>query len=434
VEGATREDGRGESVWDMFARKEGAIWQGQNADVACDHYHRYREDVALMKQIGVKAYRLSVAWPRVLPGGTGAVNPKGLAFYDRLVDELLDAGIAPYITLFHWDFPLPLYHRGGWLNRDSADWFADYTRVVVDRLSDRVQHWMTLNEPQVYIGNGHHSGVHAPGDKLAFAEVLRAGHNTLRAHGKAVQAIRAHAKAKPEVGFAFVGVVFVPASDLPADVEAARISMAQVKPMETWNNAWWMDPVLLGSYPEEGVRLYGADMPAIQPGDLETMRQPLDFLGANIYHGQVVKAGADGKPEVLPYPQGHALNLMYWPVVPESLYWGPRFLHERYQLPIVVTENGCPNPDWVHEDGKVHDSQRIDYTSRYLKAYARAGRDGVPIRGYFHWSIMDNFEWGEGYKQRLGLIHVDYLTQKRTLKDSALWYRDVIAANGAGLS
>ena len=303
VEGAWNADGKGPSVWDMFVRKEGAIWRGQTGDVACDHYHRYRDDVALMKEIGLRAYRFSVSWPRVLPEGAGATNPKGLEFYDRLIDELLAAGIEPWVTCFHWDFPLALYRRGGWLNRDSAQWFADYAGLLSTRFSDRVSHWMTQNEPQVFIGMGHLSGQFAPGEKLAFPEYLLAIHNALLAHGRAVQALRANAKKPLTVGFAPASDSYMPASDSPADVEAARRATFRV-PRDFWHNAWWIDPAILGRYPEEGLKLYGKDVPSFPASDLEVMRQPLDFLGLNVYNGRTVRAAAS--------PEG-------WEVVPEAV-------------------------------------------------------------------------------------------------------------------
>ncbi len=434
IEGGAFEDGKGPSVWDMMCRKEGAIWNGQSGEVACDHYHRYKEDVALMKEIGLKAYRLSISWPRVIPAGTGSVNLRGLEFYDRLVDELLAAGIAPYVTLFHWDYPLELYYRGGWLNPESPDWFAEYTKVVVERLSDRVTHWMTLNEPQCFVGLGHRDGVHAPGDRLAFREILRMAHHALLAHGQAVQIIRSHSKAEARVGYAPVGAVRMPASEDPQDIEAARAAMFSVtEPKDYWVNSWWMDPVILGRYPEDGLKAFADDLPDIKADDLEAMCQPLDFLGVNIYQGQKVRAGEGGKAEPVGLPPGYDITAFRWPVTPEALRWGPRFFFERYGLPIVITENGMSNIDWVSLDGRVHDPQRIDFTRRHLLELEKAAEDGADVRGYFHWSIMDNFEWAEGYKQRFGLIYVNYETQKRTPKDSAHWYKEVIASNGANL-
>lgn len=434
VEGAAYEDGKGLSVWDMFAHEPGRIYNNHTGDVACDHYHRYEEDVALMRAIGLQAYRFSISWPRVLPAGRGAVSAAGLDFYDRLVDALLAADIAPYVTLFHWDYPYELYCQGGWLNRESSDWFADYAALVAGRLGDRVKHWITLNEHSVFTLLGHQTGEHAPGERWSQPKLLRIAHHALLAHGKGVQAIRAAAAQPVQVGVAPAGTITIPASAAAQDIEAARQAMFSVKTNGLWSHTWWMDPSILGHYPADGLALYEQDMPEIRPGDLETICQPLDFYGVNIYHGAPVRAGADGKPEEIPGAAGEPMTAFPWTVSPESLYWGPRFLYERYRLPIIITENGLTNPDWVALDGKVHDPQRIDFTARYLASYRRAGDDGVDIRGYFHWSIMDNFEWGYGMRYRFGLIHVDYTTQKRTLKDSAYWYRDVIASGGARLT
>ncbi len=432
IEGAVREDGRGMSVWDMLCRKPGAIWGGHSGENACDHYHRWREDVALMKKLGIKGYRMSVAWPRIFPEGTGKLNVKGMTFYERLVDALLEAGIQPWITLFHWDYPYELYCRGGWLNRDSIDWFADYADAVVGRLSDRVTNWMTFNEPQIFLALGHVSGVHAPGMKYADAEMLRACHHAFCAHGKAVKAMRAYARKKLQIGFAPAGFVKIPPGKSRKDVELARAAMFAVTNRGHFNNAFYMDPMLLGRYPEDHVGLFKDVLPPVKNGDMELMCQPLDFLGINIYGGATVGPRANNAGD---YPErqeaiGHPITMMGWHTVPESLYWGPRFLHERYKLPIVITENGMSGHDWVTDDGKVHDPYRIHFTGQYLKALGRAIGDGVDVRGYFHWSLMDNFEWGEGYKQRFGLVHVDYTTFKRTPKDSFEWYRRVIECNG----
>ncbi len=433
VEGAWDADGKGLSVWDAFCRRPGAIADGTSGETACDHYHRVEEDAALFAEIGLQAYRFSISWPRVLPGGTGAVNEKGLAFYDRLVDALLAKGVEPWVTLFHWDYPYALYTRGGWLNRDSADWFADYARVVVERLSDRVTHWITMNEPQCFIHFGHENAINAPGLKLPFPDVLRAAHHTLLAHGKAVQALRAHACKAPLVGVAPVVMPALPHTGSPEDVEAARRATFVMDQRSMMNNPWFTDPMLLGRYPEDGVKLFGADLPAFPDGDLATIRQPLDFLAANTYNGWLARA-AEGKPfESVTRAPGYPRTSMNWPVTPEALYWGPRFLHERYGLPVVVSENGMANNDWVQLDGKVHDPQRIDFLARYLRALRRAIDDGVDVRGYFLWSAMDNFEWSHGHGPRFGIVHVDYPTGRRTPKDSAWWYRDVIRENGRGL-
>ncbi len=431
VEGAVCEDGRGLSVWDMMCRNPGKVWDGHTGEVGCDHYHRWQEDVEIMKAMGLQAYRLSVAWPRILPQGTGAVNAKGLAFYDRLVDGLLAAGIQPWVTLFHWDFPYDLYLRGGWLNPDSPQWFADYTQMVVDKLSDRVQHWMTLNEPACFIGLGLQSGEHAPGDRLGVAEVLRAGHHALLAHGRSVQMIRARARRAPLVGFAPCGGIVAPATDNAADIEAARRRMFHEFTRDTWNLALWTDPVFFGRYPEEAVQTIGSAMPTIRAGEMETIAQPVDFCGLNIYNCSVVRAGQDGRPETVPGPVGYAQTAMEWPVTPQALYWGPRFTWERYAKPVVITENGMANTDWISTAGQIHDPQRIDFLKRYLREFHRSIGDGVEALGYFQWSIMDNFEWAFGYKRRFGLVYVDYPTGRRIPKDSARWYQNVIATHGA---
>ncbi len=427
-------DGKTPSVWDMFCLKPGMIRNSEDGNIACDHYHRFRDDVRLMKEIGLKAYRLSLSWPRLLPEGTGVVNPEGVGFYDALVDELLAAGIEPYVTLFHWDYPYELYLHGGWLNPESPHWFTEYTHRAVAALSDRVHNWITLNEPQCFIGDGHFTGYDAPGDRLGLREAMTAGHHALLAHGQAVQVIRAETKSAARVGCAPVGITFIPASSQLEDIDAARQQMFSVQHKNFWNNTWWCDPLILGRYPQDGLSLFGEFLPEIRSGDMDLIAQPLDFYGANIYSGQTVHRLADGSPEVLPFPAGHPHSAIPWPVTPEALYWGPRFLWERYRLPILITENGMANPDWVALDGGVHDPQRIDFTARYLQALDRAIEDGVPVLGYFHWSLMDNFEWAFGYLMRFGLIHVDYATQKRTLKDSARWYRDVIASNGETLA
>ncbi|MES2996326.1 MAG: GH1 family beta-glucosidase [Verrucomicrobiota bacterium] len=434
IEGAWNADGKGPGIWDVFCRQPGKIRDGHTGETACDHYHRWREDVELLHSLGVDAYRFSISWPRVIPGGTGRVNEAGLAFYDRLVDALLHCGIEPWVTLFHWDFPQALQERGGWLVRESADWFAEYTTTIVNRLSDRVRHWMPLNEPQVFIGFGHVRGEHAPGLRLSLAETLQAAHHVLLAHGSAVRVIRETAKTPPWIGIANVGVIAVP--ETPRHIEAARHRMFEEDCTASadagfganiWSNTWWADPVFLGHYPEHGIRAAGAAMPVIEPGDMELISQPIDFIGTNIYTGTVVRAGPNGSPATIPPTPATPFTGFSWPVVPQSLRWGPRFLHERYGKPIVITENGLALPDWVALDGHVHDPQRIDFLTRYLRELNRAMEDGTRIDGYFQWSILDNFEWAEGYHQRFGLVHVDFETMCRTPKDSAMWYRDLIA-------
>ncbi|WOO40084.1 GH1 family beta-glucosidase [Rubellicoccus peritrichatus] len=430
IEGAWDEDGKGKSVWDAYCNEKGKIWDGDSGRVACDHYHRYSEDIEIMQAIGLQAYRLSVSWPRIMPEGKGAINTKGLEFYDRLIDELLEAGITPWVTLFHWDYPLTLDLQGGWLAEDSPKWFANYTEVVVDSLSDRVAHWITLNEPQCFVGLGHFVGCHAPGHRMGLAKALQIGHNALLAHGMATSIIRTQSKLQASVGWAPVGNSYVPATSNEQDRAAAIRGMEKVFPDSLWNNTWWGDPVVFGRYPEEGIEIYGDAMPKIGPDDFDIIQQPIDFYGCNVYTGIPCKAGDDGEPSEVKLPSGSPRTLFQWRMLPESIYWVSTFLHERYQLPLVITENGLSCHDWVCLDGKVHDSQRIDFMNRYLTQLHRAIEEGADIRGYFQWSIMDNFEWAEGYKHRFGLIHIDYETQARTMKDSAYWYKEIIQGNG----
>jgi len=428
VEGAWNEDGKGLSVWDMFCSQKGKVWRDDNGNTACNHYHLYQDDVKLMNQIGLRAYRLSISWPRVLPEGTAAINQKGIEFYDRLVDRLLENKIQPWITLFHWDFPYALFLKGGWLNPESPEWFAEYTRVVIDRLSDRVSHWITLNEPQAFIGLGHQQGLHAPGLKLGLKETLQAGHHALLAHGKAVQVIRAYAKTSAKVSAAQVSVAGIPLKEEPAYIDMARRNFTSFKKMNMWNNTWFADPTIFGEYPEEGLKLFEGHLPEIKADDMKIISEKIDFFAANVYHGAYVDQ--DGR--VVQHPGG-PMTTMDWDVMPRSLYWAPRFLHERYNLPIVITENGMAGTDWIHIDGQVHDAPRIDFLYRHLRELKRSAENGVPVEGYFLWSIIDNFEWAEGYKRRFGIIYVDYETQKRTLKDSAYWYGTVIKSNGENL-
>lgn len=432
IEGGAYEDGKGLSVWDVCSKIPQFVKGGDTGEVACDHYHLFKDDIKLMKEIGIKAYRLSISWPRVIPNGIGKVNEKGLEFYDQLIDELVANDITPYVTLFHWDYPYELYKMGGWLNPQSPDWFAEYTKVVVERLSDRVTHWFTQNEPQCYIGLGHYSGVHAPGLKLGLKDVLQAAHNSMLAHGKSVQAIRAYAKKPCEVGYALVGCLSSPATNSQADIEATRTAMFSIPDTNTFNNTWWMDPINFGTYPEDGLKVYESWLPHIGQDDMKTICQPLDFQGINNYTGATIR-NVNGKPEAVTTPAGYPLTSLKWPVTPDVLYWGTKFMYERYKKPILITENGMANCDWVSVDGKVHDPQRIDFLYRYLRALKKAAEDGVPVKGYFCWSLMDNFEWAEGYNERFGLIYVDYVTLKRTIKDSGYWYRSVIESNGSNI-
>lgn len=433
IEGASSEDDKSPSIWDAFCQVPGAIADASSGHIACDHYHRYKEDIQLMKQIGLQSYRFSISWCRVFPDGYGRVNPAGLAFYDKLVDALLEADITPFITLYHWDLPLSLHHQGGWLNPSSPGWFADFTATLVQSLSDRVKFWMTFNEPQCFIGWGYREGIHAPGLRLPWQETLQAAHNVLLAHGKGVQAARSVSKQSLSMGIAMVGSPAIPASTRIDDIQAAKKAMFAVNGQDFWNNSWFGDPIFLKHYPQDGLDIYQNVMPTISQDDFDVIGQPLDFLGVNIYRGSVVQATQKDDYQIVDLPSGHARNTMGWAITPEAMYWGPKFLSERYNVPLYITENGIANTDWIARDGKVHDPQRIDFTAAYLDALRRASTEGVDIRGYFHWSLMDNFEWAEGYNPRLGLIYVDYSNQKRLLKDSADWYARVISSNGSVL-
>lgn len=436
IEGAVAEDGRAPSIWDIFTHQPGRIFEGHNGDTACDHYHRWQEDVTHMRNLGLKAYRMSISWSRVIPQGTGKPNPKGLAFYDKLFDGLLEAGITPYVTLFHWDLPNALQRRGGFSNRDMVEWFGDYAALVADRYGDRVKNFMTINEPPCVVGLGLLDGMFAPGYKLPHSECLLAAHHLLMAHGRGVQALRAGCEGKIKVSIAHTARERIPASEEKRDIEAARRDYFSCTGRDLWNLSWWADPIMFGKYPEEGLKAFGAEVPEIRAGDMKLISQKIDFLSYNCYSGWRVRADAQGNPEKVPngWGIGNPRGTLPWlQVSPPALYWAARFQTERYKLPIAFSENGFCNTDFVHLDGKVHDPQRIDYLARYLGGLKRAADEGIPLAGYFHWSIMDNFEWCEGYKDRFGLIHVDYQTQKRTPKDSYYWYRDVIRRNGANL-
>jgi len=379
-----------------------------------------------MKNLGLQAYRFSISWPRVIPSGFGAVNEKGLDFYDRLVDELLAAEIAPYVTLFHWDYPYDLFLKGGWLNPDSPEWFEAYTEIMVKKLGDRVKHWITLNEPNIFVSLGYGNCIHAPGLPYGQTEILTIAHHVLKAHGKSFRKIKAM-DASLQVGMAPAGLMMTPVDDGHRDV--AYAAFFQTKRKDLIEIAWWLDPIMLGKYPDDGLELFKDEMPVVPEEDMALIHTSLDFVGTNIYGGDRVSAKDDGGLEIHRFPVGAPLTAYSWNILPESLYWGPRFLYERYGKPIAITENGRASFDCVSVDGKVHDPQRTDYLYRYISELERAASDGIPIHGYFLWSLFDNFEWHEGYKQRFGIVYVDFHTQERIIKDSANWYREVIREN-----
>jgi beta-glucosidase len=431
VEGAVHEDGRGPSVWDMFCGEPGRIIDGSSGETACDHYHRYKEDIAIMKELGLGAYRFSIAWPRVIPGGDGPVNEKGLDFYERLIDALGEAGITPYATLFHWDYPYALFRKGGWMNPESPQWFVRYVEAVAKRLGGKLPFVFTFNEPQCFIGLSWDHTEHAPGIHYPVWDTLLMTHNVLLAHGLAVQALRALSPST-KIGYAPTGSAHYPATDSVEDREAARMAYFAVEDWMLWSVSLWSDPVFLGAYPEALLEKYGQYMPKIGAGDMKIISAPLDFLGQNIYNGRPVKADGRGGYRYVQRETGSAMTAAKWPVTPESQYWGPVFLAGRYRMPIYITENGLSCADVVSLDGKVHDPGRIDFLSRYLECLRRAASEGVDIRGYFHWCLTDNFEWAKGYTERFGMVYCDFQTQRRIIKDSGYWYRDLIKSNGAG--
>lgn len=432
IEGTGRDSGKGQNIWDVFTKEPGRVYEGHTGDIACDHYHRFREAVAYMKELGLKGYRFSIDWSRVLPEGTGKVNEKGIDFYNALIDELLEQGIEPYITLYHWELPYEIYKRGGWMNPEIVEWFGQYARLVAERFSDRVKYFFTLNEPQCFVGLGFLQGCHAPGVKAPLRDTFEMAHNALKAHGRAVQMLRAYGKQNVQIGYAPTSGMCYPEKETPKDIEAARKALFAL-PDDlsnwTWNVSWWSDPVILGKYPEEGMKKYEKYLPVITDEDMKLISQPIDFYGQNIYNGRCIRMGTDGRPEEVRRPAGFPKTATNWPVTPEALYWGPKFLYERYRKPIYITENGMACHDTVSQDGKVHDPNRIDFLARYLKNLKRAAEE-IDIRGYFQWSLMDNFEWDKGYAERFGIIYVDFETQERIWKDSAYWYRDLIRRNG----
>lgn len=433
IEGAWQEDGKGPSIWDTLVHQDpGRIAHSETADVACDHYHRFREDVALLKEIGVKSYRFSISWPRVLPQGVGEVNEKGLAFYRQLCDCLLAAGIKPMVTLYHWDLPMALYERGGWENEDSPRWFEEYVRVVSEALGDRVYAWATFNEPQVFVGLGYRAGMHAPfragtGDEQLMA-ITR---HILLAHGRAIRVLRETCP-KALLGMTPTGDCYLPEEDTPQAVEKAREASFSLAGDYVTGNAWWGDPVFLGRYPEGAEERFGDKLYRFSDREWALVSQPLDFYGFNCYQGKVDYPLPPDGYDRYAY-QGGPRTASGWNVTPQALYYSCKFLYERYGKPVLITENGLGAYDWVMVDGKVHDASRIDFVSRYLLAVRRAVEEGIPVLGYYYWSFLDNYEWAAGYDIRFGLVYVNYQTQERTLKDSALWYKQVIASNGDAL-
>ncbi|WP_062213402.1 GH1 family beta-glucosidase [Streptomyces sp. NBRC 109706] len=428
IEGATEADGRTPSIWDTFCRVPGAVVNADNGDTACDHYRLMPEDVGLIADLGVDAYRFSLAWPRIQPGGKGPINPKGIAFYDRLVDTLLERGLTPWATLYHWDLPQELEDAGGWPERDTAYRFAEYAELTYEALGDRVTNWTTLNEPWCSAMLGYHEGIHAPGRK-DFGDALHAVHHLLLGHGLAAQRIRARATNELNLGIVLNLGHGSAATDSEADKEAARRS-------DALGTRLYLDALVHGRYPEDLL----AELPArgvtlpVRDGDLEIISAPLDVLGVNYYSShqfsgtdeQGATHDADGQPVVRQVPFGLPRTAMDWEIVPSGLTKLLLRIQRDYGVPTVVTENGAAFDDQVAEDGSVPDADRTSYFAQHLAAVAEARAAGADVRGYFAWSLFDNFEWAEGYAKRFGIVRVDYETQRRTVKESGAWYRDTV--------
>jgi beta-glucosidase len=430
IEGATHEDGRGASVWDVFATQPGRTYLGQTGDVAADHYHRVEQDVSLIAQLGLNAYRFSIAWPRILPSGVGQVSEAGLAFYDRLVDLLLENGVAPIATLYHWDLPLPLYERGGWRNRDTALAFADYAEILARRLGDRVKWWVTQNEPWCSAYLGYYTGIHAPGIQGDAQSAVDVGHHLLLSHGLAIPRIRAHTPGA-RIGAALNLFPIFAGDQRPETILA-------VQRADRFHNRWFLDPLYLGEYPAELFTELGAAPPPIQADDFKIIGEPTDFLGVNYYSRWVIRgqrpedSGERPKVEYITELPRDAVTEMGWEVYPHGLDMILEELSRAYHPnALLVTENGAAFPDEWNGDGRVADQRRVAYLRDHVREVERAIEHGAPVVGYLVWSLLDNFEWAEGYSKRFGLIYVDFETQRRVIKDSGRWYAGFIAGQRA---
>lgn len=426
VEGATLHDGRGRSIWDTFSQEPGRIRDGTTGGPGVDHYHRYREDVTLMKSIGARTYRFSIAWPRVFPDGDGAINPKGLDFYDRLVDELLAAGIEPFATLYHWDLPQALQDRGGWESRDTAQAFGAYASCIATRLTDRVRNIFTINEMQTFVEHGYGTGSFAPGLKLERRRLNQVRHHAVLAHGLAVQAVRASGRRGTRVGPAENMGTALPAVETIENIRAAELATREL-------NAPYLTVVMEGRYTDAYLAKAGHDAPHFTAQDLKTISSKVDFVGLNVYTPSQYVLASEAAPGFmeLPFPASHPRMAPSWlKLGPEALYWAPRQAASLWKVKdIFIAENGASSSDQPAADGAIYDVDRVMYLRNCLMHLQRATSEGVPVRGYFLWSLLDNFEWADGYSTRFGIVHVDYATQKRTPKLSASFYREVIARN-----
>ena len=431
IEGGYDADGKGPSIWDVLSKHPSRIAHGEVGDIACDHYHRFREDIAIMKAIGLKSYRFSVSWPRILPQGTGEINEAGIQFYIDLIDALNEAGIEPLMTLYHWDLPYALYLKGGWKNSAVSDWFAEYTSILVDRLGDKVKYWLTFNEPQMFVSLGFKIGIHAPFESVTDDEVMSITKNILLAHGKAVKVIRAKLGDNVKVGLAPTGDCHLPKDD---SAEAVAVAKENTFSLNNYimSNAWWADPIFLGKYPEGAAEMFGDKLYTMKDEEWETVSQPLDFYAFNVYQATNIMPPPTDRYSLYGFA-GAPKTSFGWDITPSVLYWAPVFFYERYGMPILITENGYSGLDWPTMDGKIHDFDRIDFLHRYLLELKRAINDGVDVIGYTTWSFMDNLEWASGFDVRFGLVFVDFRTGERIIKDSGEWYRDVILSKGENL-
>jgi beta-glucosidase len=424
IEGASRLDGKGESIWDRFALKRGNILNGDRLDPACDHYHRFKADFSLMRSLGIRHYRLSIAWPRIYPGGAGALNPKGIDFYQRLIDSMVDNGIEPWVTMFHWDLPQALEDRGGWRSRAVPEAFASYADTIVRSYGDRVKRWITVNEIRCFTEQAYGSRGKAPGGSERRQVLNQTIHHALLCHGHGVRAVREHGGRGAQCGLSDNCETVIPVTESPEDIAAARTAFAD-------SNLAILDPISRGEYSAAYLRKCGANRPKVARGDFSLIAQPTDFLGLNIYAGLFVRRGRDGRPEVLHPSASYPRTDSPWlHLAPRALYWAPRLAAEVFKVRnVYVTENGCGYDDDVVKDGECLDLHRIEYLRSYLKELQRTVADGTPVRGYFVWCFLDNFEWTDGYTRRFGIVHNNFKNQSRTPKLSARWYRSIIEAN-----
>jgi beta-glucosidase len=426
IEGAPQADGRGPSIWDTFSHIPKSTYMGNNGDIADDDFHLYRQDIALMRELGVQTYEFSISWPRIIPAGTGTQNPRGWDYYDRMLDALLEAGIEPFCTLYHWDLPQPLMTTGGWQSQDTANAFADYSAVAARHLSDRVKNFITISEVSTFVDEGYRYGSDAPGLKLTNAQVAQVTHNVLLGHGLGVQAVRANGRPGTRVGIADNAVSTIPVIDTPENIAAARIAYRE-------ENARVLTAIQEGRYTELYLKGLGADAPKFTAEDMKIISSPLDFTGLNIYEPTWVRASKDiSGYEVLDMPRSYPRMAAGWlQLGPGGMYWSPKLLHELWGVKeIYITENGAASWDVPTPTGEVLDVDRVFFLRSYLSQLQRAISEGIPVKGYFLWSLIDNYEWADGYAMRFGITYVDYKTQKRTVKLSGEFYKNVIAENG----